>query len=206
MRFVLFSVQGAPARLGVFLCGGLIDASPVVSSPIGPQAAMVQLIDRYKDIKERLAALAGPIVPRGQVEVLPLLPRPGKVVNCIGNYWEDAQRDPRPLNMFLKYPDAVIGPGDSIRPPEYIDPCAFMYEAELALVFKGPVKAVPKGRWSEAIFGYTCLIDVTNREVGRWTWRRGNWMVKSFGTFAPIGPCIVTADEIEDSNDLWVRI
>ncbi|MCH8939725.1 MAG: fumarylacetoacetate hydrolase family protein, partial [Chloroflexi bacterium] len=57
----------------------------------------------------------------------------------------------------------------------------------------------------KAIFGYTCIIDVSARAEGRRTWRQGSWMGKSFDTFAPIGPCIVTSDEIEDPNALWVK-
>jgi 2-keto-4-pentenoate hydratase/2-oxohepta-3-ene-1,7-dioic acid hydratase in catechol pathway len=80
-----------------------------------------------------------------------------------------------------------------------------MHEAELGLVFKGPAKMVRREDWRSAIFGYTCFIDVTARESGRRTWRNNSWMGKSFDTFAPIGPCIVTADEIENPNDLWVQ-
>lgn len=57
----------------------------------------------------------------------------------------------------------------------------------------------------QAIFGYTSLIDVSGRGEGRRTWRSGSWMGKSFDTFAPLGPCIVTADEIPDPNDVQVR-
>ena len=60
----------------------------------------------------------------------------------MANYWEHAQRQPRALNLFMKNPDAVIGPGDTIMLPEYTVPWAFMHEAELALVMKGPAKMV----------------------------------------------------------------
>ena len=66
------------------------------------------------------------------------LPRPGKILACIANYWEHGAREARPLNMFLKNPDAVIGPGDTIVLPELTEPWIFMHEAELALVIKGP--------------------------------------------------------------------
>ena len=55
------------------------------------------------------------------------------------------------------------------------------------------------------MFGYTCLIDVSARGEGRRTWKAGSWLGKSFDTFAPIGPCIATADEIPEPNDLVVR-
>ena len=110
--------------------------------------------------------------------------------------------------MFMKNPDAVIGPGDTIQLPAYTDPWIFMHEAELALVMKGPSKMVKRENWRDAVFGYTCFIDVTARGEGRRTWPASlpmSWLGKSFDTFAPLGPCIVTADEIENPNDLIVR-
>jgi 2-keto-4-pentenoate hydratase/2-oxohepta-3-ene-1,7-dioic acid hydratase in catechol pathway len=136
------------------------------------------------------------------------LPRPGKILCCIANYWEHAQREARPLNMFMKNPDAVVGPDDTIVLPEYTVPWAFMHEAELAIVIKGPAKMVKQKDWRSAVFGYTGLIDVSAREQGRRTWPATpltSWLGKSFDTFAPIGPCIVTADEVKDPNDLVIR-
>ena len=144
-------------------------------------------------------------MPEDSVRLRPPLPRPGKILACIANYWEHAQREPRPLNMFLKSSDAVVGPGDTIVLPEFTEPWIFMHEAELALVFKGPAKMVAADDWQSAVFGYTSMIDVSARGEGRRTWKTGSWLGKSFDTFAPIGPCIVTADEIADPNDLHVR-
>jgi 2-keto-4-pentenoate hydratase/2-oxohepta-3-ene-1,7-dioic acid hydratase in catechol pathway len=107
--------------------------------------------------------------------------------------------------MFLKNPDAVVGPGDVIRLPEFNEPWCFMHEAELAIVIRGPAKSVPSARWREAVFGYTGMIDVTARGEGRATWKKNSWLGKSFDTFAPLGPCIVTADEIPDPNQVHVQ-
>jgi 2-keto-4-pentenoate hydratase/2-oxohepta-3-ene-1,7-dioic acid hydratase in catechol pathway len=107
--------------------------------------------------------------------------------------------------MFLKNPEAVVGPGDTIVLPEFTEPWIFMHEAELALVIKGPAKKLGQANWRSAVFGYTCLIDVSARGEGRRTWKAGSWLGKSFDTFAPIGPCIATADEIPEPNDLVVR-
>jgi 2-keto-4-pentenoate hydratase/2-oxohepta-3-ene-1,7-dioic acid hydratase in catechol pathway len=133
------------------------------------------------------------------------IPRPGAILACIGNYWEHQEREPRPLNMFLKNPRAVIGPGDTITLPKFTEPYVFQHEAELGIVIKGPAKAVAQKNWRKAVFGYTCAIDVSARGEGRYTWRRGSWMGKSFDTFGPMGPCIVTADEVRDPNNLHVR-
>ena len=67
------------------------------------------------------------------------------------------------------------------------------------------VKETSQNDQAKAIFGYSCLIDVSGRGEGRRTWRSGSWMGKSFDTFAPLGPCIVTADEITEPKDLEVR-
>ena len=138
----------------------------------------------------------------------PPLPRPGKILACIANYWEHAQREPRPLNMFMKNPDAVVGPGDTIMLPEFTVPWMFMHEAELALVIKGPGQEWSRRKdWRSAVFGYTGDDRRLGARRGRRTWQRArdSWLGKSFDTFAPIGPCITTADEIADPNDLIVR-
>jgi len=80
-----------------------------------------------------------------------------------------------------------------------------MHEAELALVMKGPAKNVKAANWRSAIFGYTGMIDVSARGEGRRTWKAGSWLGKSFDTFAPIGPCIATLDEIANPNDVHVQ-
>ncbi|WP_068086379.1 fumarylacetoacetate hydrolase family protein [Novosphingobium rosa] len=205
MKLVLFTRGDEPAHAGILTDQGVIDASSVAHDGPTPQQTMAALIDGFETLRPALEALTGPAIPLTEVRLLAPLPRPGKIVNCIANYWEHAQREARPLNMFMKNPDAVIGPGDTVLLPAFEEPYAFMHEAELALVFKGPAKMVRREDWRKAIFGYTCLIDVTARESGRRTWRNNSWMGKSFDTFAPIGPCIVTADEIENPNDLWVQ-
>jgi 2-keto-4-pentenoate hydratase/2-oxohepta-3-ene-1,7-dioic acid hydratase in catechol pathway len=89
--------------------------------------------------------------------------------------------------------------------PEFNEPWIFMHEAELALVIKGPAKMVKAADWRSAVFGYTGMIDVSARGEGRRTWKAGSWLGKSFDTFAPIGPCIATADEIANPNDVHVQ-
>src|SRR6201987_6276338 len=171
---------------------------------------MQGIIEDFEKLRPVLESLArdSATIALEQVRLLPPLPRPGKILACIANYWEHAQREPRPLNMFMKNPDAVIGPGDTIVLPEFTVPWIFMHEAELALVIKGPAKMVKQKDWKSAVFGYTTLIDVSARELGRRTLPAiplTSWLGKSFDTFAPIGPCIATADEIKDPNHLIVR-
>jgi 2-keto-4-pentenoate hydratase/2-oxohepta-3-ene-1,7-dioic acid hydratase in catechol pathway len=211
VKLVLFQ-SGATdaARPGLVTGRGVVDISGAVTAGHTPQLTMQGIIDDYDRLRpslEQLAASAAAL-PMAEVRLKAPLPRPGKILCCIANYWEHAQREARPLNMFMKNPDAVIGPGDTIVLPEYTVPWAFMHEAELALVMKGPAKMVKAANWKSAVFGYTGLIDVSAREQGRRTWPATpltSWLGKSFDTFAPIGPCITTADEVKDPNNLIVR-
>jgi 2-keto-4-pentenoate hydratase/2-oxohepta-3-ene-1,7-dioic acid hydratase in catechol pathway len=211
VKLVLF--QDAPrAEIlpGVLTDRGVVDISQAVKRSYTPQLAMQGIIDDFDRLRPALERQAqeGAALPLDQARLRAPLPRPGKILACIANYWEHAQREARPLNMFMKNPDAVVGPGDTIVLPEFTVPWIFMHEAELALVIKGPAKTVKAKDWRSAVFGYTAMIDVSAREQGRRTWPASpltSWLGKSFDTFAPIGPCIVTADEIEEPNDLIVK-
>ncbi|MBI2855266.1 MAG: fumarylacetoacetate hydrolase family protein [Chloroflexi bacterium] len=213
MKLVLFQrATGAPEtnfHPGILGDEGVIDVTEAVQGLDNgsPQHLMERIIDGFDGLRPELEVLmtSAGVTPLSDVRLRAPLPRPGKILCCIGNYWEHMQRDPRPLNMFLKNPDAVIGPGDTIMLPRFEEPYVFQHEAELAIVIKGPAKEVSQADYGKAVFGYTCLIDVSARAEGRRTWRNGSWMGKSFDTFAPLGPCIVTADEIPEPNDLWVR-
>jgi 2-keto-4-pentenoate hydratase/2-oxohepta-3-ene-1,7-dioic acid hydratase in catechol pathway len=210
MKLVLYKEPGDALLPGLLLERGVVPIGAYLPAGLAGQSAMVWLIDHLDQVRAALdlAAERDHAMPHEQVRLGPPLPQPRKILNAIGNYWEHAQRDPKPLNMFLKNPDAVIGPGDTIQLPANTAPSSFMHEAELAVVIKGPAKSVARADWRSAVFGYTCIIDVTARGEGRRTWAPGSsmsWIGKSFDTFAPIGPCIVTADEIENPNDLHVQ-
>jgi 2-keto-4-pentenoate hydratase/2-oxohepta-3-ene-1,7-dioic acid hydratase in catechol pathway len=219
LRLVLFEKPGSHATPspGVLTDAGVVDISPLLGSmpSHSPQGLMQNVIDSFEALRPGIEALltAALALPLDAVRLRPPLPRPGKILCCIGNYWEHDQREPRGLNMFLKNPDAVIGPGDTIVLPEMTDapvsdgpgPYMFQHEAELALVIRGPAKHIRREDYRRAVFGITGLIDVSARATGRSTWRQGSWMGKSFDTFAPIGPCITTLDEIPEPNALHVR-
>jgi 2-keto-4-pentenoate hydratase/2-oxohepta-3-ene-1,7-dioic acid hydratase in catechol pathway len=211
VKLVLFQTSAADEPTpGLLTERGVVDISSAVAKSYTPQLTMQGIIDDFERLRPSLEKLAADsdATPLASVRLRAPLPRPGKILACIANYWEHAQREARPLNMFMKNPDAVIGPGDTIMLPEYTVPWMFMHEAELAIVIKGPAKMVKAENWRSAVFGYTCMIDVSAREQGRRTWPATpltSWLGKSFDTFAPIGPCIVTADEVKDPNDLIVR-
>jgi len=211
VKLVLFQTSPSSEIVpGVMTERGVIDVSTAVKTSHTPQLTMQGIIDDFDRLRPTLEKIARDekATPVTDVRLRPPLPRPGKMLACIANYWEHAQREARPLNMFMKNPDAVIGPGDTIVLPEYTVPWIFMHEAELALVLRGPSKMVKAKDWQGAVFGYTSMIDVSAREQGRKTWPSSpytSWLGKSFDTFGPIGPCITTADEIKDPNDLIVK-
>jgi len=208
MKLVLFqTAERAEPSPGLLTERGVVDIGGSIERSCTPQLTMQGLIDSFDHLRPALERQAAEddALALSTVRLLAPLPRPGKLLACIANYWEHAQREARPLNMFLKNPDAVVGPGDTIVLPEFTEPWIFMHEAELALVIKGPAKKISQANWKSAVFGYTCMIDVSARGEGRRTWKAGSWLGKSFDTFAPLGPRIASAEEIPEPNDLVVR-
>jgi 2-keto-4-pentenoate hydratase/2-oxohepta-3-ene-1,7-dioic acid hydratase in catechol pathway len=206
VKLVLFDRDGA-TQAGVLARGGVVSVQHLLGGR-DPRAGIPAIIDGFDRLRDPLAAAAqeGPVIALDDVHLRAPLPRPRTILCAIANYWEHAQRAPRPLHMYVKNPDAVIGPGDTIVLPDTTDPWIFMHEAELALVLRGPTTPTSPERWRDAVFGYTCLIDVSARSHGRTSWGDFSWLGKSFDTFCPLGPCVVTADEIADPNDLHVRL
>jgi 2-keto-4-pentenoate hydratase/2-oxohepta-3-ene-1,7-dioic acid hydratase in catechol pathway len=134
------------------------------------------------------------------------IPRPPKIV-CIGlNYRDHAEESklalPSVPTVFAKFPTAVTGhqhpivlPKNSTRPD---------YEAELAVVIGKGGRHIPEEHWRDHVFGYTIINDVSARDFQMAT---SQWMIgKTFDTFAPLGPAIVTADEIEDPHQLDISL
>jgi 2-keto-4-pentenoate hydratase/2-oxohepta-3-ene-1,7-dioic acid hydratase in catechol pathway len=138
-------------------------------------------------------------------ELLAPVPRPGKVVAIGRNYREHvdeegADRPTAPL-IFAKWPSSVIGHGGEIRwDPELATQVD--YEAELAVVIGRPARRVSESEALDYVLGYTCLNDVSARDIqfGDGQWVRG----KSLDTFCPMGPALVTTDEIPDPQRLAI--
>jgi 2-keto-4-pentenoate hydratase/2-oxohepta-3-ene-1,7-dioic acid hydratase in catechol pathway len=208
VKLVLFELPGRDdVWPGVLTDQGVVNVADAVRMGSSPQLTMQGIIDDFDRLRPELErrVRTSQALPVASVRLRAPLPRPGKILACIANYWEHGALEARPLNMFLKSSDAVIGPGDTIVLPEFTEPWIFMHEAELALVIKGPAKMVKREDWRGAVFGYTGMIDVSARGEGRRTWKTGSWLGKSFDTFAPLGPCIATADEIPNPNDVHVQ-
>lgn len=151
------------------------------------------------------SAEAGEPIPLAEVRVLAPVPRPEKIV-CIGlNYRDHAietgQALPEQPILFAKWANSVIGPGTAIEiPPETSQAD---YEAELGVVIGRRARNVSEGQALDHVAGYTCCNDVSARDlqmaVSQWT--RG----KAIDTFLPMGPVLVTVDEIPDPQQLAIR-
>jgi 2-keto-4-pentenoate hydratase/2-oxohepta-3-ene-1,7-dioic acid hydratase in catechol pathway len=134
------------------------------------------------------------------------IPRPPKII-CIGlNYRDHAAEAkmaiPDVPTVFSKYATSVIGHGDPIALPKNSEKPD--YEAEFAIVIGKGGRHIPAERWREHVFGYTIVNDVSARDFQLAT---SQWMMgKTFDTFAPMGPVIVTADEIEDPHKLRIAL
>ena len=205
MRLITFRDAVGDA-LGVVADERWMPAAEVL--PGGP-ATMAQLLDAGEGALEELrtasvdARIASSGRPVADVELLAPVPRPGKVVAIGRNYRdhvgeEGADAPPAPL-VFSKWPSSVIGHGAEIR----WDPALTAqvdYEAELAVIIGRRARHVPIAEALGAVLGYTCLNDVSARDLqfGDGQWVRG----KSLDTFCPMGPVLVTPDEIADPQDL----
>ncbi len=195
-------------KLGVLTGETVVDVSSQVKDipHIGPHDLIGGLIARFDDYRGRLedAAAAGHGVPVADVRIRPPLPSPINIDCMAVNYMEDGTRDePAPINAFHKSPSAVIGHGDTMVLPD-VPATIFEGEAELALVIGKRASHVSAADAMDYVFGYTNFIDGSARGLQR----PGNtfYQMKSRDTFAPIGPYLVTADEIPDPQKLQIRL
>ena len=188
---------------------GVVDVSHVVDSipMLDAQDLLEGLVQRFDEFRSAMeeAAASGDARPVDQVRFRPPVPRPGKMVCMAGNYLEGGTI-PRPYDVdaFLKAPSSVIGNGDTVVLPD-VPATVFHHEAELGVVIGKEMKSVSASNALDHVFGYLNFMDVSARGIEP----NGNnsfWWQKSWDTFGPIGPWIVTADEIEDTQALQIRL
>lgn len=193
MRLVTFAADGGTG-VGVLREGGIAPApfADMLDLIRGGDAALASI---------RGAARAGPLM-RG-ARVLAPIPRPRKLLFCGINYRSHQQEDPGaklPVEPFFfsKLPSAVIGPGEPIvvpSPASQVDP-----EVELAVVIGRRSRSLDEASALDAVFGYTLVNDVSARDV---QFKDAQITLgKGFDTFCPMGPSLVTRDEIPDPSRL----
>src|SRR5215207_2709005 len=184
----------------------VVDVSAVVQDipHIGPGDLINGLIERFSSYRDKLvqAAAQGQGIPLASVRIRPPLPKPTNIDCMAVNYMEDGTRSaPAPINAFHKSPGAIIGPGDTMVLPD-APATIFEGEAELAAIIGKRASNVSAANAMDYIFGYTNFIDGSARGLPA----GGFFHMKSRNTFAPIGPYIVTADEIKDAQKLQIRL
>ncbi len=194
---------------GVLRGDTVVDISRVIAdiphvTPHDWMSGLIAGFSRYRDRIEEALNASSPGVPVGEVRLRPPLPKPVNLVCMAANFLEDAAiKEPKPLNAFLKSPNCVIGNGDTVvLPPDKAD--IFHHEAELALVIGREAADVKAADAYSHIFGYVNFIDVSARGLHQ----SSLFIGKSWYFFCPMGPLVVTADEVEDPQllpfMLWV--
>ena len=196
MKLVTFSQDGRPPRPGV------VEGLSVL--PLTEFPDMLAAISAGVAVVRR--STRGAAIPLDKVKLLAPIPRPPKVI-CIGlNYRDHAIESNMPIPtipvVFNKFPNTVIAPGEDVVIPSNTEKPDF--EAELAFVMGKSPRHLSKEQAMKHVFGYTIVNDVSARDFQLQT---SQWLVgKTFPTFCPMGPWIVTADDIADPHDLRIGL
>jgi 2-keto-4-pentenoate hydratase/2-oxohepta-3-ene-1,7-dioic acid hydratase in catechol pathway len=192
-------------RIGVLRDNGMVDVTAAFDD-IRFRTAVDRMPRVLASLNERRSRIEA-LVADGEPEAIPALqapiPRPPKLIAAFGNYREGWERERQMQDMFLESPDSVTGPDSTVILPKH-PADIFHHEAELALVIGQRAKDLPADeRALDVVAGYTCAMDVSARGIGRIGPSR---IGKSFDTFTPLGPAIVTTDEVPDPQNLRVTL
>ena len=194
-------------KFGALKGDTVVDLTAAVSGiqHTSPQDLLNKVIENFSDHKAGLEAAisSGTGVALDSVRLRSPLPHPTIVAMAV-NYMEDGTRSaPAPINAFQKSPNAVIGNGDTMILPD-VPATIFEGEAEMAIVIGKRMSNISPDNAFDHIFGYVNFIDGSARGLEP----PGNtfYQMKSRETFAPMGPVIVTKDEISDVDNLQIRL
>ena len=202
MKFATFN----DSRIGIVMDSAIVD---ITEANLGINAITAQdllngIMETFDSLSTRLdeIALSGSRIPLNSVKLGAPIPKPGKIVAMAVNYMENgALKEKPPIHAFLKSRNAIIGPGDTIILPK-AEANVFHHEAELGVVIGKEGTNIAVESAFDHVFGYVNFIDVSARGLsgGNFFWN------KSWDTFAPIGPYIVTKNEIADPQTLHVKL
>ena len=191
-------------QLGVITAEGVVDISDALSgiSYHTPQELIRMVIEDFDNLRPAIANAAenGTATALESVSLKAPLPRPGQLVCLAGNYIEPDSPSRGEFNAFLKSPTGIIATRETVELPE-ADVTVFHFEPELAIVIGKTAKHLSEENALDCVFGYTQFIDVSARGLPG-----GFFLGKSWHTFAPMGPALVTADEVADGNALGVQL
>jgi 2-keto-4-pentenoate hydratase/2-oxohepta-3-ene-1,7-dioic acid hydratase in catechol pathway len=210
-------------RVGLVTEAGLLDVTSALPEFLGqmPEQRINWLIANWRDARplvEKAAATARPVAV-DSVGLLPANPGTPAIYAAPANYRKhigelgaqhsvtQGGKSARDMGFFLKSPASLVGAGRTLLLPRGSSR-RFDHESELAVIIGQGGRDIPRERALEHVFGYACLIDATMR-LEKGTLEEERTMRKSFDTFTPLGPWLVTADEVGDpgnlSNRLWVN-
>jgi 2-keto-4-pentenoate hydratase/2-oxohepta-3-ene-1,7-dioic acid hydratase in catechol pathway len=223
MKLATYSKEGL-VFCAILTDDGLIDIVSVWDGS-DPPRSVNEILERGPACLEKLAEKsAGAMIPLDSVKFLSPIPRPGKILALAGNYIEHIKEAGLKLGLsdsprlttvprpFIMPATAVANPGDEIPWPVYSE--TIDYELELAVVIGRKAKDIEAEQAMEVIAGYTIVNDVSartvtfkkNRAVRPWDefydWLNGKWA----DGFCPMGPYLLTADEIEDVQNLDMKL
>ena len=191
-------------QLGIITDSGIVDISDALSgiSYHTPQEQIRTVIEDFDNLRPAIADAAenGTATSLDSVNLKAPLPRPGQLVCLAGNYIEPDSPSRGEFNAFLKSPTGIVATKDTVELPE-ADVTVFHFEPELAIVIGKTAKHLSEENALDCVFGYTQFIDVSARGLPG-----GFFLGKSWHTFAPMGPALVTADEVSDGNALGVKL
>ncbi len=198
MRLVTFTHRHH-TRIGVLDGDAVVDLAAAVPALASEMCAFLAA---GAEAMTMARAARGPRLARADVELLAPILRPPKILAVGLNYAdhvaESGQETPALPKIFNKQSTAVVGPGAGVHRPRASS--LLDYEGELAIVIGRRCRHVPRERAAEVVAGYTIANDVTVRD---WQLREPTWtMGKSFDTHCPLGPALVTADEVGDAGNL----
>ena len=195
-------------RLGVLSGDQVVDVSDKVTDipMVGPHDLINGLIENFENYRSvfEAAAASGDGVPLDGVRIRPPLPRPINIDCMAVNYMEDGTRsEPAPINAFTKAPNSIIGPDDTMVLQD-IPATVFEGEAELGVVIGKRCYQVSEAEAMDYVFGYINFIDGSARGLPP----VGNvfFQMKARETFTPIGPYLVTKEEISDPQSLPIKL
>lgn len=204
MKLVTYGESGQE-RIGAVVGDEIVDLMSADASLPGTLLCVLEA-DAFETVSRAVESGGGARTPLDDARLASPLPRPPKIV-CVGlNYLDHATEQNVPLPehplLFSKANSSVVGPYDDVVLPaesEQVD-----YEVELAVVIGRTATAVPEADAYDYIAGYTVANDVSARDI---QFRQQQWhQGKSYDTFCPMGPWLVTKDEIPDPNALAVKL
>jgi 2-keto-4-pentenoate hydratase/2-oxohepta-3-ene-1,7-dioic acid hydratase in catechol pathway len=203
MKFAFFDND----RFGVVTGEKITDVTNIVKEHDhhSAQSLLELAIAKFDVLRPRLAKEAADSAaskPLASVRLRPPVPKPTNIV-CMAVNYNDGLVPTGDINAFHKSPSAIIGPGDAMLLPA-IPATIFEAEAEMAIVIGKPTWNVSVEDAMKSVFGYINFIDGSARGTVPAT--NSFFQMKSRGTFAPMGPFLVTADEISDPQNLRLRM